>query len=77
MTYNDYARWAEDYRDQAEILWGKIEKCKAKRRFATAKERELNENKILVLYEEHRECLATYKLLTDRAEAIKEAECFE
>ena len=77
MNYKDYIKWAEEYREQADILDRKLAEKKEPRRFATAMERSEFESSVRILYGMKLDCLKTMAILEDRARSIKERELCE
>lgn len=77
MNYQDYINWAEEYREQADILERKLAEKKEPRRFATALERSEFESSVRILYGMKLDCIKTMAILEEKARTIKEREMFE
>lgn len=76
MNYTDYKNWANEYRQQVEILEKKLGERKNRRRFPTAEERMVFENTTRILREMRSDCIRTLAVLEQRAQQIKEAEMY-
>ncbi len=74
MTYIDYINWAQEYREQAELIDKKLAERIKRRTFTTPEERSEYERGTQMLYDMRRECRFTCDLLARRAESIREAE---
>lgn len=74
MNYIDYRNWADEYRQQVEVLNRKLKGRYRKRKFSTAEDRQLFENSTRILEEMRRDCIAALVILEQRASAIKEEE---
>lgn len=75
MNYTDYAEWAEEYREQVEVLEKKLKgRRRRNRKFATAEERQIYENTTKILEDMKRDCLYALAILEQRAIDIKEEE---
>lgn len=76
MDYTDYKNWAEEYRNQVEILDRKLSGRKGRKNFPTAEERYIFENTTRILYEMRLDCIRTLAVLEQKAQQIKEAELY-
>ena len=76
MNYTDYKNWANEYREQVEVLEMKLEERKNRKRFSTAEERMVFENTTRIFREMRRDCIRALAVLEQRAEQIKEAEMY-
>lgn len=74
MTYKDYFDWANEYRQQADILSKKLAERRKTKKFPTAEQRKAFENATKILYEMHKECVNTMVILEEKARDIKERE---
>lgn len=75
MNYIDYENWAEEYRQQVEVLDRKLKgRHRRNRRFATAEQRTQYENTTRIFEEMRRDCASAFAILKQRAEEIKEEE---
>ncbi len=75
MNYIDYAEWAEEYREQVEILEKKLKgRRRRNRKFPTPEERQMYENTTKILEDMKRDCLYALTILEQRATEIKEEE---
>lgn len=77
MNYTDYENWADEYRQQVEILNRKLEGRHRSRRFATAEDRQIFEHSTRILEDMRRDCVRTLAILDQKAREIKEAEQYE
>lgn len=74
MDYKDYFDWANEYRQQADILSKKLAERRKTKKFPTAEQRKAFENATKILYEMHKECVNTMVILEEKARDIKERE---
>ena len=74
MNYIDYENWAEEYRQQVEILDRKLFGRYKRQFFPSPEARTVYENTTRILEEMRRECVKTYITLRKRARKIKEDE---
>lgn len=71
---DDYLKWANDYKQQADSLTQKIEKAEKQRhlRFKNVKDREKNERYLKMLYDMRNEALYAMKCLLKYAKSMEE-----
>lgn len=75
MTSEDYFNWANEYRQEAEVVEYRIQKTKMKRKGKLGNiERMKLEKDLSMLFEQKIECLCIAKGLEETAKAIKEKE---
>ena len=76
MDYTDYKNWANEYRQQVEVLDRKLNGRKDKKKFPTAEERMVFENTTRILYEMRLDCIRTLAILEKKAKQIREEETY-
>ena len=75
MNSADYIEWANEYRQQVEVLEAKLKgRRRRNRKFPTAEDRQLYENTTKILEDMRKDCLYALGILEQRAEEIKEEE---
>ena len=74
MDYKDYLNWANEYRQQADILSKKLAERRKIKKFATSEQRKAFESATKILYEMHKECTNTMVILEGKAREIRERE---
>lgn len=75
MTVQDYINWANEYRQEAEVVEHRIQKTKKKREGKLGNiERMKLEKDLSMLFEQKIECLCIAKELEETARIIKERE---
>lgn len=75
MTSQDYINWANEYRQEAEVVEHRIQKTKMKRKAKIGNiERMKLEKDLSMLFEQKMECLCIAKKLEETARIIKERE---
>ena len=74
MDYTDYKNWANEYRQQVEVLETKLSSRSGKKKFPTAEDRRIFENTTRILEEMRKDCIRTLAILEQKAKEIKEAE---
>lgn len=76
MNYTDYKNWAEEYRQQVDVLDRKLSERSGRRMFPTAEERRIFENSTRILYEMRLDCIRTLAILEKKAKQIREEETY-
>ena len=75
MTADDYINWANEYRQDAEVVEYRIQKTKKKREGKLGNiERMTLEKDLSMLFEQKMECLCIAKKLEETARTIKARE---
>lgn len=76
MTSDDYIAWANEYRQQVDVLDKAIKEVKSnlKKRFASHKDRQIAEQRIVQLNIMRTEAIKTVATLEERARQIKAKE---
>ena len=75
MTSQDYINWANEYRQEAEVVEYRIQKTKKKREGKLGNiERMKLEKDLSILFEQKMECLCIAKELEETARKIKARE---
>lgn len=72
MTRDDYFKWADEYKQQVDILNEKIKEKEKLLRSKTVKERWYQEHSLQILYDMRNDCLNSYGILRKRAENIND-----
>lgn len=65
----DYAKWAKEYKNSAEITMTKIRALEAKRKKGLATPKD--ERKLLILYEMYGDCMCSYRELMRKAQSVR------
>ena len=73
MNYWDYVNWANEYKQQVEVLDKKLQNRKNVKSFPTAQDRLQFENATRILYSMKLDCMKTAAILDQKAESLRAA----
>ncbi len=75
MDYEFYIKWAQEYRDQEQVIAGLIKKYKSNRKRPLTPYEESYDRKLSDLYMMQLDCRHTARDLEEKAHSIKRQKC--